>query len=254
MKRITLIIFLFTFFTKNVSCQETSNSACGGSIPVVFAEEIKVFKWSIELGGVKSYITSEMNIPTSDLEHKAKLNNRLLLPSLRLIRIINIKECRFSVSPFIGLSAIGASRGTIDNKSFQLDTTTYFFSTQTPFRLYHSEIGSFVNYTIRSFNIQFGIKGQYALIYYSTLTLDLVPNRVRLAPTPAADSRELSYEGDRLTNFSANAGFRIQYNWRRFSVAVEYWQGLTDLSSAESDWFTNDVYENNLRLMVGYRF
>ena len=229
-------------------------SCCFIAIANLHSQDKKTQNWSVELGVVKSYITSEMKIPTSDLEHKAKLNNRWLLPSLRLSRNIQIKESQLSITPFIGLSAIGASRGTIDNKNFQLDTTTYFFSTQTLFRLYYSELGSFVNYSVKNFDFQFGIKGQYALIYYSTLTLDLVPQRVRLAPTPAADSRELSYEGDRLVNFSANAGFRIQYNWRRFSVAAEYWQGLTDLSSAESDWFTNDVYENNLRFMVGYQF
>jgi hypothetical protein len=237
MKNLLFTILICLLFNSNIFCQNE-----------------KKRNWSVEFGVVKSYITSEMNIPTSDLEHKAKLNNRLLLPSLRLSRNIKIKESRFSVKPFLGLSVIGASRGTIDNKSFQLDTTTYFFSTQTAFRMYYSELGSFVNYSIRNFDFQFGIKGQYALIYYSTLTLDLVPQRVRLAPTPAADSRELSYEGDRLANFSANAGFRVQYNWRRFTIATEYWQGLTDLSSARGDWFTNDVYENNLRFMVGYRF
>lgn len=220
----------------------------------IFCQNEKARNWSVELGGVKSYISSEMIIPASDLEHKAKLNNSRLLPSLRLTRNINIKKSRFSVKPFLGLSVIGASSGTIDNKNFQLDTTTYYLSTRTAFRMYYSELGSFISYSIKNFNFQFGIKGQYLLTYQGIFTLDLVPQRVRLAPTPAADSRELSYEGDRLADFSANAGLRIQYNWKRFSIATEYWQGLTDLSSAQGNWFTNDVYENNLRLMVGYQF
>jgi hypothetical protein len=36
-------------------------------------------------------------------------------------------------------------------------------------------------------------------------------------------------------------------------IATEYWQGVTDLSLAKADWFENDVYENNIHLMFGYK-
>lgn len=236
-KHYLLIFLLSTFFIGNLAGQELENR-----------------NWLFEFGLVKSYMSSTLDIADTEAIYKAKLNYNWLLPSLRLSRKIDFKKQSFSIKPFIGFAILGGNRGSFNKATFQLDSTTYFLSIfGARYQIYHAEFGNFFNYTIKNFDIQFGLKGQYLLGKSIIATLDYSPQRVRLIPTPSPDNNELRYSGKRLADFSANAGLRIQYNWKRFSFATEYWQGLTDLSVAESDWFKNDIYEHNFRLMLGYR-
>ncbi len=220
-----------------------------------FGQEVEKRNWSIEFGFVKSYINSNLKITNNEEKYKAKLKYNWIFPSLKLARRIDLENGSKSITPFIGFAILGANSGSINKGTFQLDSTTYFLSTNgTEVQLYFGEIGSFINYSIKSFDFQFGLKAQYLLGSDAIVTTDYVPQRVRLFPTPSPDNRELNYSGERLTDFSANVGLRVQYNWKRFLFATEYWQGFTDLSLAESEWFSNDIYEYNFRLMLGYKF
>jgi hypothetical protein len=114
----------------------------------------------------------------------------------------------------LGAAIIGMNRGTMSENVFQIDTSSYFFSTSgAAIRMHYLELGSFLNYSLKRFDIQFGLKGQYLLLYRGSLSLNYAPQRVRLIPTPSPDSSELNHSIKKnLTNFSANAGLRIQYN------------------------------------------
>lgn len=233
-----LTILLCTFFIGNI-----------------FGQESEERNWSIEFGVVKSYMNSTLDFENTETNYKARLNYSWLLPTLRLSRHINFKNNAISLKPFIGFSILGVNKGSFNKGSFHIDSTTYFLSTMgTEFQLYYGEFGSFISYSVGQFDFQFGLKGQYLLGTNTLITSDYIPGRVRLTPTPLPDNQELNYSGKKLTDFSANLGLKIQYNWNRFTFATEYWQGITNLSSAEGDWFSNKIYEYNFRLMLGYKF
>lgn len=234
---------LFTFFCITVFLGNT------------FGQDLKNHHWTIEIGPVKSYFSTTLTITDSPIPHYAQLTNSRLLPAIRLARKIPIGKTNFAFQPFIGASISGANKGAIDNDVLRVNNTNYFVATtHGEFKLYHLEFGSFINYQIRNFDIQVGLNNRYHLDYRTLITLDYVPERVRLLPSPFADSNELEYTSEQVVNFSTNAGLRLQYTWARFIFGAEAWYGLTNLSVAKADWFQNEVYENSFRLMFGYTF
>jgi hypothetical protein len=237
MKNLLLTVTLCSFFIGNL-----------------FGQNEKGRNWTMEIGGTKSYMNSTVTIINTNEVYTARLNYSNLLPTFRINRNIHFQKNTFSIQPFIGVSIIGMSRGKMNANVFQIDTSIYFFSiNRATVRMHYLELGSFLNYRIKNFDIQLGLKGQYLLLYRANITLDYSPQRVRLIPTPSPDNSELEPSTKNLAHFSANAGLRIQYHWKRFTIATEYWQGITDLSLAETNWFENDAYENNIRLMFGYK-
>lgn len=220
-----------------------------------FGQDSKNHHWTIEIGPVKSYFSTEINITDSPIPHYAQLTNSRFLPAIRLARQLPIGKTDFAFQPFVGASISGANKGSIDNDVLRINNTNYFVSmNRGEFKLYHLEFGSFINYKINNFDIQLGINNRYHLDYQVFVTLDYAPERIRLLPSPSPDSNELAYSNEQVTNFSTNAGLRLQYTWSRFVFGAETWYGLTNLSVAEADWFQNEVYENSFRLMFGYKF
>lgn len=219
-----------------------------------FGQTEKDRKWSVEAGLLNSAFDVEMTILPSNKVLNTKLKHSLFFPKVGVNRRIDFKNSKFSIQPFVGVSMIGANRD-IESIPFEVDSATYFLSTRGgSFQFVYLDFGSFLNYSFHNIDFQFGIKGQYFLDYSAVISLDYSPQRVRLLPNPSPDGNELQYDGKRLADFTACAGFRIQYNFKRYFFATEFWQGLTDLSLAESDWFENKVFQHNFGVSFGFKF
>lgn len=220
----------------------------------IFCQTEKNRKWSVEAGLLSSSFDVEMIILPSNEILNTKLSHSLFLPNLHLNRHIDLKESSFSFQPFIGVSMIGGDRD-IKKIDFEVDSITYFLSTEfSSFHLFYLDLGSFINYSFHNIDFQFGIKVQYLLDQMSGSSLSYVATRVRLMPNPSPASNELRYDGKRLTDFTACAGLRMQYNFKHYFFSTEFWQGLTDLSVAESHWFTNDIYIRSFGVSFGLKF
>ena len=230
---------------------------CSLFIGNLFCQNEKERNWSVEIGFGITEFQTETYFKDADTTFYGTFGNSALTPTLRLSRKFQLsKNEKFSIQPFVGFTILGTNNNAREEISrFKMDTTVYFVMEDGgSYHIPSLEVGTFFNYTNGKLSFQLGIKSQYHLTVYGSYPLDYSPNRIRINPHVSPDSNDLKYEKEPLSNFSANAGLRVQYDFNQFLIAAEGWYGLTNLSVSEADWYENEIHENNIRLMFGYRF
>ena len=172
------------------------------------------------------------------LNENKKLNRNQfsIFPSFKLKYAIQLSEFKnnsiFELTPFVGYNMFGGKSKTELNGYKDI------------IRLQSFEIGALPTYSLRNkLNLYGGVKGQYIFSaknkYYGS------------AVDPIETEREWGTEDlDKLfktISFSVGAGFNYKIN--RFSVGIETWFGISNLTEIED----LKIHENNYRLLIGYR-
>lgn len=193
--------------------------------------------WSTELGigyntlswDVDSYLTGEHT--TYDR------NNFFLLPSLKVKYANSLSEFEkidLNLSSFIGYNMFGGKSKTDQNGYKDII-------------IFQSIEGGILPTLDLKNRISFfgGIKGQYILSAKSI--------------SYGSDQKNKEWEINEIKkyffkNFSFSAGVGMNYHFKKFIIGFESWFGLNNLSTINDSDFYIHNYENNYRLILGYKF
>jgi len=162
-------------------------------------------------------------------------NQFSLFPSFKLKYSIPVIEFNnnsiFEVTPFAGYNMFGGKSKTESNGYKDI------------IRLQAFEIGALPTYSLNNkLNLYVGLKGQYIFSaknksYGSVLS-------------PINTEREwVTNDIVSIKDISFNVGTGFNYKINRFFFGMETWFGITNLS----DYKDLKIYENNYRLIIGYR-
>jgi hypothetical protein len=244
MKNLIFTITLCVFFIGNAFGQNEENR-----------------KWSVEIGGSTGQLFSKTvyaptNFDTTVYRNWTKVRP---MPTVKLTRTFNTSRIiRSNIQAFVGFSVIGTETNAenFTNLSATNLPKVPFFIQETGNKYYYIpslEMGSFFNFPIKNFQIGVGLKGQYHLKLW---TNDYYLKGEIVSTNPLIYNTENVYYDLKtmFTRLSADAGFRVQYNWNRFLIAAEGWYGMTNISKFEYDGIDYRQNATNVRLMIGYRF
>jgi hypothetical protein len=163
-------------------------------------------------------------------------NQFLLFPSFKLkysIPLTNFdNNSIFEVTPFVGYNMFGGK-----SKKESNGYKDIIF-------LQSLEIGALPTFSLNNkLSLYGGLKGQYIFSAkqksYGTV----------LSPIETEREWETSDANELFKDISFNLGAGFNYKLDRFSLGLESWFGITNLS----DYEEIRTYENNYRLIIGYR-
>ena len=189
---------------------------------------------SIEVGFGYSTLSWEVESLDGNLQNDR--NQFWVLPSFKLKYFIPLtavdKPSVFKIAPFAGYNMSGGKSKT------ELNGYKVFF------RFQSLEIGALPTFSLKDkLQIYGGVKGQYIFSAKS--------KAFGSALSQGNDGREWSTNDvDKfIKDFSFSVGAGMNYSINRLFLGIETWLGVTDLSEFQS----MSIYENNYRLIFGYR-
>ena len=219
MKKIVLLTFCIiqlSFFAKS---QETNS------------------KNNIDLELGLGYNISNWEVKSFNETVKLNRNQFYIFPSFKLKYSIPLSEFKnnsiFEITPFIGYNMFGGKSKTESNGYKDI------------IRLQSIEIGVLPTFSLKNkLNLYGGVKGQYIFSAKSKSYGSFAD--------PVETERE--WETNDMAEFfikdiSFNIGAGFNYKINRFSLGIETWFGISNLSKIEE----LKIYENNYRLIIGYR-
>lgn len=227
----------------------------------IFGQNEENRKWLVEIGASAGQLFSKTvyaptNFDTTVYRNWTKVRP---MPVVKISRTFNISRMfNSNIQSFVGFSVIGTETG--------LENPTHLFATNLPnvpffiqekrnkyYYIPSLEMGSFLNFSIKNFQIGVGLKGQYHLKLW---TNDHYLKGEIVSTNPIIlNSENVYYDLETIfTRLSADAGLRVQYPCNRFIIAAEGWYGMTNISKFEYDGIDYRQNETNMRLMIGYRF
>lgn len=241
MKNLLLILIFCSLFIGNTFGQNEENR-----------------KWLVEIGGSTGQLFSKMTYDDTNIDSTIAYNSIKFQPKLvfRISRKIKTTKTAHSyIKLFIGTSIIGTEtekQQSIFNLT-NLGTPTTITESVYYF-IPNVELGALLNYPIGNIDIEVGIKGQRHLDL-STNHYYILSRMVTVGNMEQMTREKRIYQLENLfSKYSANAGFRVQYNLNRFLIAAEGWYGITNLSKLELNGINYRQNETNVRLMFGYKF
>lgn len=194
---------------------------------------------SLELGLGYNTINMEA-IPLSGEKIKNNRNQFSILPSFKVKYSLPLFEINnnstFELTPFVGYNMFGGKS--------KKESNGY----KDKFRLQALEIGFLPTYSVNEyFKFYAGFKSQYILSsklkYYGAIA--------------DSDGTERTWktnnQNDLIKDIAFSLGVGFNYMIERFSIGIETWQGITNLSALENNNVNLKIHENNYRLIVGYR-
>ena len=218
MKKIVILTFCILQFSIASKSQETNS------------------KKNIDLELGLGYNT--INWESSSLNDDIKLNRNqfAILPSLKLKYSIPLSELKnnstFGITPFVGYNMFGGKSKEEPNGYKDM------------IRLQSFEIGLLPTYTLNNrLNIYGGLKGQYIFSAKNKSYGSIVD------PIEAEREWETNDISESIKDLSFNIGAGFNYKINRFLFGIETWFGISNLSNIEG----LKIYENNYRLIIGYR-
>ncbi|QIA09757.1 outer membrane beta-barrel protein [Draconibacterium halophilum] len=163
-------------------------------------------------------------------------NGFAVLPSLKLKYSIKFSELRnnsmFELTPFVGYNMFGGKSKTESNGYKDI------------IRLQSFEIGVLPTFSLNhKVNLYGGVKGQYIFSAKNKSYGSI------LSPIDTDRNWETNDISDLIKDISFNIGAGFNYRINSFSLGIETWFGITNLSDTEN----LKIYENNYRLIIGYR-
>lgn len=188
----------------------------------------------IELG--VGYNTINWAASPLNVDEKLNRNQFSILPSLKLKYFIPLSELKnnstFGITPFLGYNIFGGKSKEEPNEYKDM------------IRLESFEIGVLPSYSLNNgLNIYGGLKGQYIFSAKNKSYGSIVD------PINADREWETNDIGSLIKDLSFNIGAGFNYNINRFTFGIETWFGISNLSDGEGP----EIYENNYRLIIGYR-
>ena len=163
-------------------------------------------------------------------------NQFVLFPSFKLKYSIPLtsfdNNSIFEVTPFVGYNMFGGK-----SKKESNGYKDIIF-------LHSFEIGVLPTFSLNNkLSLYGGLKGQYIfsakLKSYGTV----------LSPIETEREWETNDVNEIFKDISFNVGAGFNYNISRFFFGIETWFGITDLNDSEEI----KIYENNYRLIIGYK-
>jgi len=189
---------------------------------------------SIEFG--LGYNTLGWNVKSLQGNMNNDRNQFILFPSFKLkysIPLTNFdNNSSFEVTPFVGYNMFGGK-----SKKESNGYKDIIF-------LQSLEIGALPTFSLNNkLSLYVGLKGQYIFSAkqksYGTV----------LSPIETERKWETHDVNELFKDISFNLGAGFNYKLDRFSLGLETWFGITNLS----DYEEIRTYENNYRLIIGYR-
>ena len=163
-------------------------------------------------------------------------NQFTVFPSFKLKYSIKLSELKnnskFELTPFAGYNMFGGKSKTESNGYKDI------------IRLQSFEIGVLPTFSLdNKINLYGGIKGQYIFSAKNKSYGSIV------SPNDTDRNWETNDINELIKDISFNIGAGFNYKINSFSLGVETWFGITNLSDTEN----LKIYENNYRLTIGYR-
>jgi len=179
-----------------------------------------------------------LNWEGTSLNENVSLNRNqfTLFPSFKLKYSIKLSELKnnsiFELTPFVGYNMFGGKSKTESNGYKDI------------IRLQSFEIGVLPTFSIdNKLNLYGGVKGQYIFSAKNKSYGSIV------SPIDTDRKWETNDINELIKGISFNIGAGFNYKINSFSLGVETWFGITNLSDTEN----LKIYENNYRLTIGYR-
>lgn len=218
MKKIVILVFCIIQLSISAKSQETNSKN----------------KIDFELG--LGYNT--LNWEATSLNENVSLNRNqfTVLPSFKLKYSIKLSELKnnsvFKLTPFVGYNMFGGKSKTESNGYKDI------------IRLQSFEIGVLPTFSLdNKLNLYGGVKGQYIFSAKNKSYGSIV------SPIDTDRNWETNDISELIKDISFNLGAGFNYKINSFSIGVETWFGITNLSDTEN----LKIYENNYRLTIGYR-
>ncbi len=218
MKKIIILTFCILQFLITVKSQETNSKK----------------NIDIELGLAYNTINWEASSLNEDI--KLNRNQFAILPSLKLKYFIPLSELKnnstFGIALFVGYNMFGGKSKEEQNGYKDI------------IRLQSFEIGLLPTYSIKNkLNLYGGVKGQY-IFSAKTKSYGSV-----LSPIDTAREWETNDMSELIKDISFNICAGFNYKINRFLFGIETWFGISNLSDVDD----LKIYENNYRIIIGYR-
>jgi len=218
MRKIAILIFCILQLSISAKSQETKSKN----------------NLDLELG--LGYNT--LNWEGTSLNENVSLNRNqfTVFPSFKFKYSIKLSELKnnsiFELTPFVGYNMFGGKSKTESNGYKDI------------IRLQSFEIGVLPTFSLdNKLNLYGGVKGQYIFSAKNKSYGSIV------SPIDTDRKWETNDINELIKDISFNIGAGFNYKINSFSLGVETWFGITNLSDTEN----LKIYENNYRLTIGYR-
>ena len=179
-----------------------------------------------------------LNWEATSLNENVSLNRNqfTVFPSFKLKYSIKLSELKnnsmFELTPFVGYNMFGGKSKTESNGYKDI------------IRLQSFEIGVLPTFSLdNKLNLYGGVTGQYIFSAKNKSYGSIV------SPIDTDRKWETNDINELIKDISFNIGAGFNYKINSFSLGIETWFGITNLSDTEN----LKIYENNYRLTIGYR-